>query len=269
MAASKNCRGRALNANWYDYPSYYDIAVQNYTRSEADFIEALWRKHCRFEVRRLLEPACGSGRFILELATRGYEMVGFDLSEPALRYLRQRLKRRGLRAKAFSADMADFRVSKPVDAAFCTVSTFRHLLTEHAACDHLKCVALALRPGGIYIVGLHPYSSERRTPQTQKWIAHRGKTKVTATLCSLRRDGHRRLEKLRIELAVRRAHKKIRLRHEFYYRTYTLKQFRQLLRSSGFELCGMYDFRLGVDQTARVTDQVPYIVFILKPRRDA
>ena len=268
MAASKNGRGRALNANWYDYPHYYDIAVQNYTRSEADYIEALCRKHCRFQVRRLLEPACGSGRFILELASRGYETVGFDLSEPALQYLRQRLKRRGLRAKIYLADMADFRVGKPVDAAFCTVSTFRHLLTDRAACDHLKCVARALRPGGIYIVGLHPYSSGTRTPYTQKWIAHRGRTEVAATLRALRIDRHRRLEKLRIELAVREARNKFRLRHEFYYRTYTLKQFQQLLRTSGFELCGMYDFRLGVDQTDRIIDEVPYVVFVVRPGRD-
>src|SRR2546423_3605080 len=267
MAASKNGRGRALNANWYDYPYYYDIAVQNYTRAEADYVEALCRKHCGFKVRRLLEPACGSGRFILELASRGYETVGFDLSEPALKYLRQRLKRRGLRAEIFSADMADFRVSKPVDAAFCTVSTFRHLLTERAARNHLKCIARALRPRGIYIFGLHPYSSERSRPNRQRWTAHRGSTEVTATLRTVRIDRHRRLEKLRIELAVREGRNQFRLRHEFYYRTYTLKQFQQVLRSSGFELCGMYDFCQGVDQTARITDEVPYVVFVVRPRR--
>jgi len=26
-----------LSANWYDYPQYYDIAFQAYTRREADF----------------------------------------------------------------------------------------------------------------------------------------------------------------------------------------------------------------------------------------
>jgi len=48
-------------ANWYDHPQYYDIAFQSYTAGEADFIEAACRKYCPFAVRRLLEPACGSG----------------------------------------------------------------------------------------------------------------------------------------------------------------------------------------------------------------
>src|SRR5438105_14687099 len=101
-------RSRILVANWYDYPQCYDIAVQTYTRREADFIQALCRKCCPFRVRRLLEPACGTGRLITEFAARGYDMIGFDLNRRALSYLRRRLRRRRLHAEIFEADMADF-----------------------------------------------------------------------------------------------------------------------------------------------------------------
>ena len=148
-------RNRILVANCYDYPHYYDIAFQAYTRREADFIEAACRKYCLFDARRVLEPACGTGRLITELATRGYQVTGFDLSQPALNYLRRRLARRRLRAETFEAEMSDFRLGRPVDAAYCTVNTFCHLLTEEAARDHLECIAESLRPGGIYILGLH------------------------------------------------------------------------------------------------------------------
>src|SRR6266581_3819536 len=84
-------RSRVLQASWYDYPQYYDIVFQAYTQREADFIEAACRKYCPFAARRLLEPACGTGRLITELATRGYELIGFDISQPGLRYLRRRL----------------------------------------------------------------------------------------------------------------------------------------------------------------------------------
>src|SRR3979409_541590 len=82
-------RSRILVANCYDYPQYYDIALQAYTRLEADFIEAACRKYCPLVARRLLEPACGTGRLITALATRGYEVAGFDLNRPAFRYLRR------------------------------------------------------------------------------------------------------------------------------------------------------------------------------------
>jgi len=113
-----------LVANCYDYPQYYDIAFQAYTQREADFIEAACRKYCRFDVRRLLEPACGSGRLVTELAARGYQMTGFDLSQPALSYVRRRLKRRRLHAETFQAEMSAFRLSRRVDAAYCTVRQF-------------------------------------------------------------------------------------------------------------------------------------------------
>src|SRR5919108_147323 len=104
-----------LVANWFDYPQYYDIAFQAYTRREIDFIEAACHKYCPFAVRRFLEPACGSGRLMTGLAARGYQVTGFDLSQRALSYLRRRLARRLLRAETFKAEMSDFRLSRPVD----------------------------------------------------------------------------------------------------------------------------------------------------------
>ncbi len=117
-------------ANWYDHPQYYDIAFQSYTAGEADFIEAACRKYCPFAVRRLLEPACGSGRLTACLAGRGHQMTGFDINPSALSYLRRRLARQHLQAEIFEAEMSDFHIGRPVDAAYCTVGAFRYLLTE-------------------------------------------------------------------------------------------------------------------------------------------
>src|SRR5213080_3352427 len=103
-------KNRIVVANWFDYPQYYDIAFQAHTRREADFIEAASRKYCPFAPRRFLEPACGSGRLITELAARGYQVTGFDLSQPALMYLRRRLARRRLDDDTFEAEMSDFRL---------------------------------------------------------------------------------------------------------------------------------------------------------------
>jgi len=105
-------RSRVLYASCYDYPQYYDIAFQAYTQREADFIEAACRKYCPFDARRFLEPACGTGRLITALAARGYQVTGFDISRPALSYLRRRLAQRRLHAETFGAELSDFRVSR-------------------------------------------------------------------------------------------------------------------------------------------------------------
>jgi len=258
-------RSRILIANCYDYPQYYDIALQAYTQLEADFIEAACRKYCPFVARRLLEPACGSGRLITELAARGYQMIGFDLSQSALSYLQRRLARRQLNADIFEAEMSDFRVGRPVDAAYCTVNTFRHLLTEQAARGHLECIATSLRPGGIYMLGLRLVSLDADEKDNMRWMERRGETKVSVTLRVLGTDLRRRIENLRVCLLVRRGSKERRLRYEFQFRTYTGRQFRRLLRwAPSLELCGIHDFWSGIDYPLALDDEVDYQVFVLR-----
>ncbi len=261
-------KNRILVANWFDYPQYYDIAFQAYNRREADFIEATCRKYCPFAARRFLEPACGSGRLITGFATRGYDVTGFDLSQPALSYLRRRLARRLLHAETFKAEMSDFRLSRPVDAAYCTVDTVRHLLTEQAARRHLTCIADSLRPGGIYVLGLHLVPLDVEKKDVLHWTERRGGTKVTVALRVLRIDLHRRIENLRVCLLARRGSKEVRLRHEFQVRTYTAMQFRKLLDSvPSLELCDVYDCQYDIEQPLSLNDEMSYAVFVLRRRR--
>jgi len=260
-------RSGIVVANSYDYPQYYDIAFQAYTQREADFIEAACRKYCSFDVRRLLEPACGSGRLVTELAAQGYQMTGFDLSQPALSYLRRRLKRRRLHAETFQAEMSAFRLSRQVDAAYCTVNTFRHLLTEQAARDHLECIASSLRPGGIYVLGMHLLALDVNEEDVGHWTERRRDTKVTVRLRILRTDVRRRIEDLRVWLLVLHGSKELQLTYDFQFRTYLPGQFRQLLDSvPSLELCDVYDFRYDIKQPFAANDEMAYSVFVLRRR---
>jgi SAM-dependent methyltransferase len=256
-----------LQANWYDTPRYYDIAFRSETSCEADFIESACRKYCDFRVQRMLEPACGTGRLVRELAARGYRMTGIDLSKPALDYLSQRLKRRKLSASVRLADMADFRLSKPVDAAFCTFNSFRHLTTEDAARRHLECVANSLRDGGIYILGFHLLPLDADEESTERWTEKQGSTQVTVTFRVLATDRRRRIEQIRVSTLVRDRGEEIRLRDEFPLRMYTASQFRRLLKSvPSFELCDVYDFWYEIDHPVAFNDDSADSVFILRKR---
>jgi SAM-dependent methyltransferase len=256
-----------LVASWYDCPQYYDIAYQGDTRREADFIEAACRKYCPFEARRFLEPACGTGRIITELAARGYQVVGFDLSQPALSYLRRRLARRRLHANTFEADMSEFHLSRPVDAAYCTVNTFRLLLTEEAARGHLECIANSIRPGAIYVLGLHLLPLDVDEENSERCTEWRGGTKVTVTLRALRTNRRRRICDLRVCLLVRRGSREVRLRHEFQFRIYTARQFRRLLGSvPSLQLCDVYDFCYNIEEPSALNDEMADCVFVLRRR---
>jgi len=260
-------RSRMLEGTWYDHPEYYDIAFQAYTQPEADFIEAACRKYCGFRVRRLLEPACGTGRLITALAARGYELSGFDVSQPALRYLRRRLARCRLNAETFEAEMSNFWIGQAADAAYCVVNTFRHLLTEQAAHGHLECVARSLRVGGIYVLGLHlsPLGGDKENSEC--WTERRCETEVTVSLRLVHTDRRRRIEDVQVCLMARRRSKELRLQDAFQLRTYSQRQFRRLLDSvPSLELCDVYDFRYDIQQPSALNDSAAYTVFVLKRR---
>ncbi len=254
-------------ASWYDYPQYYDLAFRSDTRDEAGFIEAACRRYCPFEARRLLEPACGTGRLVTEMAARGYEVTGFDLSRPALGYLRRRLARRKLSAAVYAGDMAEFHIDEPVDAAFCTLNSFRHLLSEQAARRHLECVAASLRPGGIYILGFHVMPPDAADEDCERWTEQRGQTRVTVTFRVLSTDHRHRLEQIRVNMLVRSAGRVLRLRDEFPLRRYTAPQVRRLLAKVGaFELCGVYDFWYDIDEPQELNDRISDTVLVLRKR---
>lgn len=258
---------RAVIADWYDYPQYYDIAFRSETNLEADFIEAACEKYCAAGAMRLLEPACGTGRLVAELAARGRQVVGFDLSESSLRYLKRRLARRRLEAEIFRADMADFSLKKPVDAAYSTFDSFRHLLAEATALGHLRSVARCLRPGGIYLLGFHLLPPDADENCIERWSERQGRTEVTVTLRVLTTDRRRRVENLRVCLLVRKGAREFRLRHEFPFRIYTAGQFRRLLaKVPELELCDVYDFWYEIDHPLVLDDQISDTVFVLRKR---
>ncbi len=253
--------------SWYDYPQYYDLAFRSETRREADFIEAACRRYCPFRVRRLLEPACGSGRLVAELAARGYRLTGLDLSQPSLDYLRRRLARRGLRATLLRGDMADFHLPAPVDAAYNTLDGFRHLLTERAARRHLECVAGSLRPGGLCILGFHLLPPDASEECTERWTARHGRTQLCVTLRVVATDRRRRIERLRVSLLVRTGRREFRLRDDFPFRMYTAAQFRRLLGTvPELELCSVHDFWYELDHPMPLDDTLSDAVFVLRKR---
>lgn len=249
----------------YDYPQYWDLAFRDETQLEADFFEAAAAKYCEFPVRRLLEPGCGGGRLVVEMARRGYQVTALDLSEPAVRYVRRRLRRRQLTAEVLLADMTEFRCRSPVDLAFNTFNTFRHLTTEEAAVRHLESVAASLRRGGIYVLGMHLLPPDADPSCIERWSARHARTSVHMSLRVVSFDRRRRLEVIRFTMRVRDGKKDLRLRSDYPYRIYTAAQFRQLLRKvPSFELRDVFDFWYEIDKPLKLNDDLGDAVFVLQ-----
>jgi SAM-dependent methyltransferase len=260
----------AERGNWYDYPQYFDLAFDDETQAEANFLVAAMERYAQRPVRRLLEPGCGGGRLVLEMARRGFELTAFDNNPHSIAYVTRRLARAKLRGEVLAADLANFKLRRPVDAAFCTFNTFRHLTSEAAALEHLNSVAAAVRPGGIYVLGFHLLPLDAAEECIERWRASRGQTNVVFTLRVVDTNRRQRIENLRVTMLVRTPRRELRLATEFPLRMYTARQFKQLLaKCAAWELCDVFDFWYEIDEPLILDDELSDSVFILRRRASA
>jgi len=254
-------------ASWYDHPQYYDMVFRDETAAEVRFFEQAFQRFADGKVKRLLEPGCGSGRLVTEMASRGYDVAGVDLSQPMLDYLARRLRRRGLHAELRREDMTRMEFEAPFDAAFCTFNTFRHLNDETAALAHLRNVAKQLRSGGIYMLGFHLLPMDVDPDSTERWKVRHGGTTVHLTLKVLDFNRKTRIELMRASVkAEKRSGKVERIRSEFPLRIYTPAQAKRLFAKVAdvYEIAGIYDFDYDIDEDREFDNDLIDALFVLK-----
>ena len=79
----------------YNFPKYYDLLFGSDWKAEFDFMRLCFEKHAERKVKRVFEPACGTGRLLIKLAQAGYDVAGNDLNPKAVDYCNARLARHG------------------------------------------------------------------------------------------------------------------------------------------------------------------------------
>lgn len=264
---------QTLPGNLYDYPRYYDLVFGSDWKAEYDFLLACFAKHAKGKVRRLFEPACGTGRLLYRFAKAGYEVGGNDLNEKAIDYCNARLRRHGLPFSGEVGDMSDFHPRfagrrKKADAMFNTINSFRHLSTQRQAEDHLRCVAAGLRQGGIYLLGLHltPARGEP-TADEESWAARRGHLGVLSRMWTIETNRRKRQETVGMTFDVYTPSESFRLENRIAFRTYTSRQMDDLIVSvPELEIADTYDFAYDIDKPIKVDGAVEDIVYVLRKR---
>lgn len=241
--------------DWYDLPRLYDVVFDVGTTEEADFLEAVAQRYGVVGEKRALEPACGSGRLVAELARRGWDVHGFDRNEHMLAYARERLERARLAATLVTGDMARFTVPRRSELAHCLVSTFKYLLDEDAARSHLACVADALVPGGVYVLGLHLTTYDRLLEERERWVQSRDGVTVTSDMRVGRPSRRTRLEPVRTRITEVEGRATREYEAAWDFRTYSAAQLRALVKSvPALELAALHDFDHDVAKRSTWTD---------------
>ncbi len=256
-----------VHGNLYDYPKYYDAVFASDWKAEFDFLLACFEKHARRPVRRVFEPACGTGRLLVKLAQAGYDVSGLDLNPKAVAFCNRRLEKHGFPPTATVGDITDFRLRRKADAAMNPINSFRHLPSEEAAEAHLRAMAGALVRGGLYMLGLHLTPTVGQAMEEESWSARRGNLAVLSRMWRKTLDLRRRVETVGMTIDIYTPSRSWRLVDEIDFRTYTARQMQTLIERVGeFDIAAVYDFSYDIDHPVEIGPESEDVVYILRKR---
>lgn len=244
-----------ISAGFYADPLVYDVLHTEQTTRDARIFSRIIAEHTGTRTKRpmtLLEPASGTGRYLLALARGGHTAVGIDLDVGMVAFANARAEAMGLaqRASSIAADMCNFKVRSKFDGALNPINSIRHLLTDAQMLAHLECVGQALQPDGVYLVGVELIDPNPAhwQPSEDVWTGKRGGLSVSQLVNFLPPGSHagmpRRervvstitvMQRARGGAAVTR-----QIDSQYQLRTYTPAQWSTLLRKCGWESVAEY-----------------------------
>ncbi len=266
--------------DWYQTPIYYDIIFDVGTELEARFLEGCHRLHATPRPTKaladplaILEPACGSGRLMAQLAQHGHRVAGVDLSVGMLDYARKRLKQKRSQGTVLRSPMQDFDLHHAApegfDLAHILVSSFKYLQTEPEAAACLNCICDHLRVGGVFVLGIHTTEPTQDHRVLERWRAQRNGLDVICTIRSDPPDHRRRTEQMRSRIVARNLQHPDRVpkRYESHwtFRTYTPGQLRMLLRKAPrLKHTATYTFNHDLNESTRLDGDDLGVVLVLR-----
>ncbi len=134
-------------------PRYMDEPFVRATLAEVDFLV----EHLRLTPgARVLDMGCGTGRHAVELARRGCQVTGVDISSGMLAQAQAAADRAGVSVTWVHSPAQEYRAAQPFDAVYSVCEGALSLLAKADPFDRdiqvLAVLFAALKPGGRALV---------------------------------------------------------------------------------------------------------------------
>ena len=190
----------------------------------------------------ILEPMCGTGRFLIPLQERGHSVTGFDYSPHMLAVCRRKCLDKGLRASLIEASFETFALGETYGLIFIPSGSFCLLTTWEQAREALKLIASRLKVGGKFVFEVETL---RAINQSQgiwrgKWVSRPDGAKIVmSTLSHFDAASQVETTLCRYELWEKNAISCIEV-EDFRLKLYEPKEIELLLSEHGFKIMGKW-----------------------------
>ncbi|MCF7890834.1 class I SAM-dependent methyltransferase [Candidatus Bipolaricaulota bacterium] len=122
---------------------------------------------------KILDLCCGEGRHSLELALRGHEVTGVDLSERNLSEAREKAAEADLEIDFVQEDMRDYYTQETFDVALNLGTSFGYFEYERENTKVIENIYSSLRSGGKFLlehIGKEVWQGPFRRGSGMKWM---------------------------------------------------------------------------------------------------
>ncbi len=222
----------------------------------ADFFEEIIRREYKSAKPELiLDLGCGTGKMTLELARRGYDMTGVDISPEMLDIARESAERLGFSKDILwlCQDMCEFELYGTVDVTVSCLDCINHLTDAKSLRKCFDLVHNYLVPDGLFIFDINgKHKFESIYADNSYVMEEDGNVCVWQNAYNEKRGICDFYITVFEELADGRYERHDGVERE---RVYTLRSIKKNLSESGFEFIGAYrdfDFNDGSDGDDRL-----------------
>ncbi|MEM0481171.1 MAG: class I SAM-dependent methyltransferase [Candidatus Aenigmatarchaeota archaeon] len=233
------------------FAKYYDIIFQfRDIKKECDFLEYCFKNFAERKVKKILDLACGTGSHAIELAKRGYDVVGIDINKDMLNLAKQKAK--NLKIRFFKADISNFNLKEKFDAAICMNDSINYLTSNEKLIKHFNLVYKHLNKRGIYIIEtFHPKEILGFQKVTlDSWKEKRGNIEVKIDYKELEFDWNNQILKRKWKFEIKEGNKRKAIEEIFEHRVIFPQEFYLFSKLSKFKLIKLFgDFFKEIDNT--------------------
>jgi len=143
------CMKNEWFATWFDSP-YYHLLYRKHDETEARLVlQNLLQALQPSPGARILDLACGKGRYARYLAEQGYDVTGLDISPHSIGYARQF---ETAHLSFFQHDMRRPFRTRYYDATMNMFTSFGYFRQEREHQQVIQHVSNSLRPGGKFLL---------------------------------------------------------------------------------------------------------------------
>jgi len=177
----------------------------------------------------VLDLACGTGRHAVDLARRGYEVVGFDLSLAMLARAGDEAQDREAKLNFVQGDMREMSFDEQFDGVFCWNTSFGFFEEEKNALV-IDRIHRSLRAGGLFLLDV---------------VNRDFLIRQSPSLCWFEGDGCVCMDEMSVDFITSRMKVKRTImlddgrsrEIEYSMRVYSLHELGKILHDHGFKVC--------------------------------